>query len=731
MNTSKLNQFILALIFILASIQTQASHIMGGEVTYRWLSGNDYLVSLNLYRDCSGIPAPTTGDIAVFSTSCQDSFIVNLPEVSFDQLTPACNNVVTTCNGGVSFGFERHFYSDTVTLPFTCYDWKFVFAECCRNATITNLNNGSGYGAYFYTGIDNLNVLFNNSPVFTAEPIIFLSTTQNYTLNNGIFDPDGDSLVISLSPALDGNIFSPSVANAIPYNPGYSYLNPVTAVTPLTIDPFTGTISVTPTITQVCVVVYQVDEYRNGALIGTTTRDLQVIIQGGSNQLPSLSGINNTGNFITNVCYNDTLQFNINSFDADVNDSLAISWHSFSGSKNGGSNYSFVTAGIKQDSATFTFIPDISMIGSQPYFLYVSVKDDVCPYYGLQTYCYVIYVNSCSQDVWPGDANSDLAANLYDILPIGLAFNNTGPVRTGASLSWIPQPATDWTGSFFSGVNHKHADCNGDGVVNLADTLAISLNYGLTHPAKATPEIAGKLNVADFYLIASPDTAAANSIINIKIGLGTSAVPVDSIYGIAFRINFNPGIIDTTSGTMDYTGSWMGTAGTDLITFSRPFISNGYIDVAMVRNNHQNISGDSLIAIFSIVIVDNIAGKIGLGFNLSDVYAITYAESVLGLNIIGDSVIVSSSTGINDQQDESDITIYPTPASEYLIISSSSNALDEIILSDLSGRVLVRNTYNKAYKSILDLKNISSGLYSIQIKTTKGTVNKRILVTGK
>lgn len=733
MNTSRLNLLLIVVFLFLANVKTSASHLMGGELSYFWISGNDYLVKLTLYRDCAGAPITNSEDIGVYSTSCQDSFLVTLPKISFEKLTPACDSNISSCNGGSAFGYERHVFMDTVTLPLACSDWHFVYTVCCRNGMITNLVSPNGQEVYFYASLDNLNVPYNNSPVFSADPISFLNTGQSYLLNNGAYDVDGDSLVISLSNALgsgpDG-INSPSTFTSLVYNAPFSFNNPVTSSPPLSLDPVTGNISVNPQISEVDIVVYKIEEYRNGNLIGTITRDVQLIIQNGTNQIPVLSGINGTSDFTVNMCYTDTLQFNINSSDLDPADSSQISWHSFTGTNATATNYSFITSGGLNDSAMFTFTPDSSDISSLPYFLYVKVKDNACPYNGYQTYCYVIYVNSCSQEVWPGDANSDLTVNLYDLLPIGLAYNNTGPVRGGASLLWVAQPSANWAGSFISGVNHKHADCNGDGIVNIADTAGISANFGLSHPAKLKPVMPGTATIADMYMISSPDTVSASQVVNINIYLGTSLIPVDSIYGIAFRINFNPAFIDPVSGTISYAGSWMGTQGSDMITFDRSFTSLGYADIAMVRNTHTNISGDSLLCVYSIVIVDNIAGKSNLSFEITDVYAITYSESQLNFNLIGDSIVVSTSTGINDQQAlEERIKLYPIPSQHQLNIDAGSLQVDQIEITDLTGRtILVLN--NRQNKNIsVDLTGISNGSYLVSVKTAQGIVNRRIHIS--
>src|ERR1039457_2627722 len=43
----------LLLFFILVSMQAYSSHIVGGELSYDCLGGNNYRITLKLYRDCS------------------------------------------------------------------------------------------------------------------------------------------------------------------------------------------------------------------------------------------------------------------------------------------------------------------------------------------------------------------------------------------------------------------------------------------------------------------------------------------------------------------------------------------------------------------------------------------------------------------------------------------------------------------------------------------------------
>jgi hypothetical protein len=83
--------------------------------------------------------------------------------------------------------------------------------------------------------------------------------------------------------------------------------------------------------------------------------------------------------------------------------------------------------------------------------------------------------------VWPGDTDADLIVDNNDLLPLGLYYNATGAPRASASIVWVGQNSIDWGQLQASGIDVKHADCNGDGVVNSSDTLAITTNYSQTH----------------------------------------------------------------------------------------------------------------------------------------------------------------------------------------------------------------------------------------------------------
>lgn len=142
----------------------------------------------------------------------------------------------------------------------------------------------------------------------------------------------------------------------------------------------------------------------------------------------------------------------------------------------------------------------------------------------------IVVPDSC-EDVWPGDANYDLTVNNLDLMWIGLANGNTGPVRPSATNNWTAQPCPDWSNWFFNGINQKHADCDGNGLIDNNDGNVVLLNYGLTHPLK--PNNVSQVNTAapDLYLDITQDTTGLSSLVNVDVYCATALNPIDSIYG--------------------------------------------------------------------------------------------------------------------------------------------------------------------------------------------------------
>ncbi len=272
---------VIALLLMSSDSLMYATHIMGGEITYTWMGGNQYLFRVTLYRDCNGVLLPLSIIMRLQSSVCGQNFTVSLPLVAITEVSQVCPSYIplTTCNGGNLPGVQRGVYETIVNLPTNCPDWVFYITAFARNNAITNLVNPGSHGLLTYTTLDNLNFTYNNSVFFSGSfmPYVCASNTTIYSL--GPVDPDADSLRVMLEPALDAPYAGPpTYGTPIPYNTGLSYQNPLNSYIPIQFDSLTGTMCFNPFPNQFAVVAFRVQEYRGGSLVAETHREVQIVV---------------------------------------------------------------------------------------------------------------------------------------------------------------------------------------------------------------------------------------------------------------------------------------------------------------------------------------------------------------------------------------------------------------------------------------------------------------------
>jgi PKD repeat protein len=303
---------------------------------------------------------------------------------------------------------------------------------------LTNISNSGTYQLYAYAVLNNSNGAYNRSVVLTENPKLYLNSGQQNDFNNGAVDPDGDSVVVSLTGAL-------SAANSpIPYNPGFSAAAPITSQPSMTVAPATGQVAVNPVGIGSDVVVYRFDEYRNGVLIGSTIRDIQVTVINSTNTLPALSIPALNSGLPLQACVGDTLLLDMVASDVDGTDSVvfevsgaglgasAYVMHSFFGNPSGGTG----------DSARVMLVTDQSMIGNGV--MYVTVRDGACPFEGARTYAVLISVQSCGSGCSYTYAADTVNPMLYHFV--------ASPSGSGNLVSWTFGDGVNATGTSVSHV---------------------------------------------------------------------------------------------------------------------------------------------------------------------------------------------------------------------------------------------------------------------------------------
>lgn len=342
--------------------------------------------------------------------------------------------------------------------------------------------------------------------------------------------------------------------------------------------------------------------------------------------------------------------------------------------------------------------------------------------------------------VWPGDADHNRAVNHHDLLPLGLAFGATGPVRANATTTWEGQDASGW-GQVTAGhhIDFKYLDANGDGFIDAADTLGIVENWGkviniLTDAPFAAPDGGPAAGILPIVSLPS-DTLEPGESIALPLNFGDPGMPLDSIYGLSFSISYDPAVV-APNLHFQPSASWLGDPASNLIWLQRNFPQQGRLDVAITRTDGQPVSGSGSIGDMFIVIEDNIffgpnpgdSSRQTLLF-FSGLRAVNLQESNHGL--VGppvELVIQDKSSSIQEAgKDWVDaLIVSPNPASDWLHISSPEAGLQEVVLCDVSGVEVLRlgrSTMRSNWS--VPLHGLAAGTYFLTVRAASGAVATR------
>jgi hypothetical protein len=410
-----------------------ASHVMGGDLTYRAVGVNQYVVTLTLYRDCSGATLPGSMSLAI-QNGCAGGTLPGSPfnmspvpnSISVGNFYCPSSQALAQCTPAAQLPNHEIQQYRTGTITISPGQWLLSTEICCR-PTMANLVGQDNFR--YEAMLDSRSGLQNSSPVFSNTVAYNLPWQQNTIFQMGAFDADGDSLVYSMEQPLNGcNTFVPynnfmgiimlssaptCIANIPPplqYSatfplPSFSFSGtcPTMTATPdFQFDPTSGSIlansfvyypsSVPSDGQNKYVGVVKVNEYRrvNGTYtnIGSIRRELLFTVYNcGSNLMPNISPTVNVQYGTSNrtqplsqiipVHSAESIHVDLAATDANSGQTLnyTLAYNSVPG---------VTLQATSAGSTRLTFTPAASLPNGI-YRVSVSVTDDACPIRGVET----------------------------------------------------------------------------------------------------------------------------------------------------------------------------------------------------------------------------------------------------------------------------------------------------------------------------------------------------------
>ena len=295
----KIKRIILILFLFVISKNIFATHNRAGEIMYRHIAGYTYEFSVITYTKLSGeSEGADRPKLEIFwGDGTKDSIIrISREPTQFADVFKNTYKMTHSYSGPSR-------YIVNVTDP-------------NRIANIINMQNSVNTPFYIEDTVRILNpndMGYNSSPVLYNAPVDAANVGQKFVHNPNAFDPDGDSLVFSLIPSKQAQNQNVS---------GYLFPNQIQAGinNQFTINTQTGEIIwMYPQVQGTYNIAILVQEYRNGFLIGTVVRDMQILVGTTGDRPPTLQ-------IPPDICVlaGDSVNFSVSANDPDVMQKITL-----------------------------------------------------------------------------------------------------------------------------------------------------------------------------------------------------------------------------------------------------------------------------------------------------------------------------------------------------------------------------------------------------------------------
>jgi len=393
-------------LLILTITTGNGSHFMGGQITYKCVGGNEYVLTLKLYRDCNGCD-PQVVSCQGFTDSLTGQVHtylrvspmlpggvrkISMPLQSITDVTPKCkSSIESKCENPASsypWGIQEYVFQQTVTLLPSGGPYTFTHRAEARNAAISTILDPA-YAYWYIHALLDPSANCNSSPEFLNLPTAHICKDEAYAYNHNAYDADGDSLVYSLVPCMQSKFIT------VVYDPPYNAAYPLSSSSAFSINSATGEITFTPNLIQIGILSIMVEEYRSGVKIGEVIRDLQLTVTDCDNNVPNVRPLANSGAKDTTIYAGGSICIPFKATDQDFTDpeKNVISLSVTSGiippaTWNNPSPQSISNTG------EFCWKPSCEYIRAQPYIITVLAEDNACPLPGQSVSTFEIFVKN-------------------------------------------------------------------------------------------------------------------------------------------------------------------------------------------------------------------------------------------------------------------------------------------------------------------------------------------------
>lgn len=321
-------------------------------------------------------------------------------------------------------------------------------------------------------------------------------------------------------------------------------------------------------------------------------------------------------------------------------------------------------------------------------------------------------INLKANDVLPGDCNNNGQVELVDFLFWGLASGNTGDARTNATTDCTNENAADWNIEI-NGVNGKHQDTDGNGIVDFNDLNIVAGNYGCSTGNTNAPLLNrdnAVFSIEEYTAIIDGETA---HIFEIYIN------DVEEINGLAFSFDYGSMSygINENAIKVDTTGTWL--KASELVVMHD--MAKDKMDIAFAGS--QPVLPPQNEPACKIIIIEDFIGGKPLSLNINIINGVSLnskgkATSFENANYVKDNLNPNANNALENSHLILSNHINSSENLHIELNNSQEEQKSNLIVSTIGGELIIKNSVLlQAGKNNLQVSTnyLASGIYILNL----------------
>jgi hypothetical protein len=339
--------------------------------------------------------------------------------------------------------------------------------------------------------------------------------------------------------------------------------------------------------------------------------------------------------------------------------------------------------------------------------------------------------------VLPGDANGDQKADAYDLLQLGLGYGQVGVPRPNATYDWHHQYTPNWIQHTNHGINFKHLDADGDGVIEDFDAAPIFQNYQSldtfdmpVNPGLPTLRVDFPVDTVYIDVLQQSGTPITANLL-----IGSPTVPVVGMYGLAAALKY-PDFIAHNPVAL-YDPSFFGHNNFVMSMFHDEH-NRQQMDVAYVRKSGVGAVGYGRMASLDFIIIIDIIDR-----SITAPIPMTIdAKGVRAIDAQGNEIFLSRPTeldtlwiklidatsSIKQTNIDSRVQMQPNPADDLVHINTNELLVQSITMYNALGQLVLEHQPSGVSLHTIPVHQQKAGNYTVRIVTSSGVVERRLVI---